>query len=363
MISPLLLKLAAGAAVGYVLVSSKRTAQSGASGVLSAQAGRLRNSRATGGPTFAPNSTKQLIQGWQAGAGVPSALDWVHDCITAQKRSVYYDITLASTDRFYLLSAPTEETPSDPRWNLLASPSDASTVQALRSQPVPFDAGAPLSPNGAPAASEGPVPSGPEQTGIPEVDALLRADDATPHQLRTIAAELEKGGNRSAADVVRRRADALYTSLRVAHAAEGGTPWKIRDGDNPDYLASHYGGTAQEVLRLNNLRFPEDWQIDRVWRLPLDWKVEGKAVPPLLRGSGKGARAGNAAPKEGKRAEGGKFKIPVYEAPAQPPEGGVLVAQKAGDAVRETANIKVTQPARAGVADAARRAAERVNRK
>jgi hypothetical protein len=253
-----------------------------------------------------------VIYQWQWGSspGQPTALDWIDRALDSGY-VIWSDITILSPSRFVLAMAPRGITPIgdwaillDNRLAVPTKPADARPIAKpsdLPPTPVPGDRPMPTPtpvpgpiPYGTPIPVPGPNTPAPNQTGFPEIDRLLVSPDATPYQLRQLAAELRRNGSTAEADVIDRRATQLYTQLRTQHTILGGTPFYIKDhhggsvtGHLPSGVASHYGGSLSELGRANpGKRQWGDWQVGKTWLLPLSWDAEAKAPPPIA-GKGK----------------------------------------------------------------------------
>jgi hypothetical protein len=293
---------------------------------------RMRDTRVAGPPiSHSPAGTFIYQWAWGGRAGETTAQEFI-DASIAKGWDVWADLTLASQDRFYLALARPGQQPAG-QWFILASASDAKGLAPGGYRPpsgginipvpIPADAvpiptaadaakipGVPGAPVPAPPVPAPPVPAPPvpappvaaTTTGLPDVDERLAASDATPYQLRAIAAELRKSGKGDAAAVVERRASDLYATLRARHAAMGGTPFKVVDhhgggvsGHLPANVASHYGGTLAQLGKNNpGKKQWGGWTIGSTWLLPLDWDAEAKAPPPI---AGVKKAAATAAPK------------------------------------------------------------------
>lgn len=274
---------------------------------------RMGNTRAAGQPiSHVPAGTTIYQWAWGAKAGEPTALEFITHSVK-NGWVVWADLTLLSQERFYLALAKPGVVPQGTWFILAQKESDLSRVPPLTAfpgeskprppsgvtvpVPLPADAVPVSSPAdaakipGVPGASVSQAAPAPpaNTTGLPEIDRVMASPDATPYQLRQIAAELARTGKADAAAVVERRASDLYASLRAAHAAQGGTPFNIKDhhgggvtGHLPSNVAKHYGGTLSELGKANpGKRQWDDWKVGSTWLLPLSWDAEAKAPPPI----------------------------------------------------------------------------------
>jgi hypothetical protein len=116
--------------------------------------------------------------------------------------------------------------------------------------------------------------------------------------LREIANELRKAGKTAAASYVDQKASSLLAKLRAEHVAAGGTPLVVKDhygngvsGYLPANIAKHYGGTLEQLQKANpGKKAWEDWKVGSTWLLPLSWRAEEKAPPPVASLSKKQAK-------------------------------------------------------------------------
>jgi len=95
--------------------------------------------------------------------------------------------------------------------------------------------------------------------------------------------------NPQIADWLSRVADAEFKRQRDKSIALGGTPLAIKSGYNGEPVSAHYGGTFAQLMAANPGKSYDntDWNVGKVWLLPLDWMAEAKPLPAPLKGSAK----------------------------------------------------------------------------
>jgi len=181
-------------------------------------------------------------------------------------------------------------------------------------QPMP-DNQPPIPPGGKPVPLPPPIVDDGLDADMPaalraEVLAMLVKPDASPEALEAFATDLEPKYPR-AASKLRARAAELRAIARAKNEARGFTPFKIRLGDLPYLVSTHYTGEPSRWHEIKKKGVPfTTARLKTHWNgtveLPLDWNAESKTLPPVAHGQS--ASSADDAPKP--KGNGGRRNAP-----------------------------------------------------